>query len=385
MLEDNNWIAGAVEALASGATVAADTRIGVPRRKTGRATVAAMPRERTPSHPDSSLPLESRNPRRARSEEPHFAAPEQGQKPVTECAADTELSGHALSENQRKFAAQPHSIEGPLTSATHCSTAFDGTIIADIVEQWRRRQDMLRAHTRLNLQAQASCRRVCDGDKAKGAKLWKDVLADPAHELRPWLNPFIVAMEPLKQGQREFERTLTKLVKQLPIYVWSSTVSGLGEVSLAGIIGECGIGPGEYRSVSALWKRMGMAVIHGERQRRIGGDEALIHGYNAQRRSHMWIVGASLMQQQLRSEKGEDGKKIEGTDYAIGEYGQVYLDRKAYLRERDPDRSAGHIHNDAKRYMEKRLLRHLWQEWRRAIETLPSDEVTPAADIRDAA
>jgi hypothetical protein len=284
------------------------------------------------------------------------------------------LSGdHIQHVNQKELVAGNPSSAAKSRAENPVGAAALEVLIGQIVEQWRRRQDMLRAHQRLNLQAQAVCRRFVDGDKVAAGKLWAKVRDDPAHDLRMWLGPFLLAMEPLEGAQREIERQLAKLAKQLPCHAWALGVRGLGDVSLAAIVGECGIGPGEFRSVSALWKRMGLAVIGGGRQRRITGDAALEHGYSAQRRALLWNIGGNIIKGQIRSEKGEDGKKLEGTSFALGELGQVYLDRKAYLVARNASLvdpwSPLHIHNDAKRYMEKRLLRQLWAEWRRATLT----------------
>jgi len=278
--------------------------------------------------------------------------------------AHTELTGHGVLAFHKMNAGQPHCAVLK-SSETHKK---GDSATPRIVEEWRRRMDMLRARQRLELQAQAICRRFVDGDKVEAAKLWAKVKKDPGHELRVWLNPFIMAMDPLDSAKADIEKTLTKLVKAHPVWKWAETVQGFGAVSLAGVIGECGRGPGEYRSVSALWKRMGMAVIEGGRQRRVAGDAALLHGYDAERRSHMWNIGGCLMKAQLRSEK-DDGTKVAGTEYSLGDLGTVYLERKAYLQARDPERNKAHVHNDAKRYMEKRLLRQLWQEWRRANGT----------------
>ncbi len=102
---------------------------------------------------------------------------------------------------------------------------------------------------------------------------------------------------------------------------------------------------------------MGMAVIGGERQRRVAGEGAIEHGYVARRRSLMWNIGECLIKAQVRKDPADETKRI-----AIGSYGQVYLDRKAYEQTRTE--SLALAHNRAKRYMEKRLLRELWKAWR---------------------
>lgn len=377
MLENNeDWIACAAEALAGGAAITAGTIRPAPRQKIGKANGAKKPRSTSPSHPDSVEPTLVRTPSVERSTET-----KQGQATVHTSAEQpspdpTKLPGQLNYETHSRFAGQTPSGGHHPTDAQGKSAP--GT--QQIVEEWLRRMDMLRARQRLELQAQAICRRFVDGDKTKAAKLWAEVRKDDSHELRIWLAPFLAAIAPLDAAKSDIEKTLTKLVKQQPIHEWAKGISGLGEVSLAGIIGESGIGPGEYRTVSALWKRMGLAVIGGGRQRRVTGSEGIEHGYNAERRSHMWNIGGCIMKAQLRSQKDEAGKKIEGSEYSLGELGEVYLNRKAYLRERDPERSAAHIHNDAKRYMEKRLLRQLWQQWRQAKLAPEPSETVPAAE-----
>ncbi|MDQ5977521.1 MAG: hypothetical protein QG602_493, partial [Verrucomicrobiota bacterium] len=346
--------------------------------------------------------------------------------------------GQSADETQKGFAAVSDQIcEGQLRSEAQSATDLaepasggaSGSIppnissplpdqdpnLAAIVEKWRFRQDMLRARQRLELQAQAVCRRSVEGDKVKAAKLWADVKRNPVHPLRGWLGPMLVAMGPLDAAKLEAEKELAKRARNLPVYAWAKGVSGLGDVSLAAIVGECAAAPGGYKSVSALWKRMGLAVIHGGRQRKVAGADALDHGYDAERRSLMWNIGGCLIKAQVRNEKGEDGKKIDGSDFAIGELGQVYLDRKRFMQAKNeageyaaraadlvaaakknggtPNKdnlegrlSPIHIHNDSKRYMEKRLLRQLWQEWRRAsgvadpINTMPDVEYAEAAE-----
>lgn len=293
--------------------------------------------------------------------------------------------GTEFSEGHRNGGTQPlRALAETLPDVGHGSkdtprsNADIGETLALIVENWRARQDFLRARMRLELQAQAVCRRYCDGDKAEAAKLWAKVKKDREHELLVWLEPYMLAMAPLDAAKHKVELKLAKLARDLPVYEWAKSVSGFGDVSLAAVVGECAIGPGEYRTVSALWKRMGMAVFDGQRQRKVSGDAAIEQGYNPTRRSLMWNIGCCLIKAQIRSEKDEKGKKVEGSEYAIGEYGQLYLDRKQYLRERseaaEQPMPPFMLHKNAQRYIEKRLLRELWKAWRRA--SLPTKPMT---------
>ena len=271
-------------------------------------------------------------------------------------ASQTLLPGQRSLDSQKLDAGQTLSGQGQMRNESQLEVALVGNIS---IER-RRYEDLCRAHQRLLLQCISSCRYACDGDKEKGAKLYADVAADPQHPMAMWLMPYHEAMAPLEVAKRQQEKVIAKLGRQLPVWGWAREVLGLSDRFLALIVGECGIGPGEYRSVSALWKRMGMAVIDGGRQRRVVGDAAVEHGYVARRRSLMWNVGNSLIKAQIRKDPYDEEKRI-----ALGYYGQVYLDRKGY------ELANGHTlilsHNRAKRYMEKRLLRELWQQWRSGV------------------
>ena len=395
MKHDHKWIAGAAKVLAGGADRTTDTTGVAPLHDIQQAKSPTDTRTRPPAEPLSSGPTLARNPDELRPEEPELAVQHSCDPRLAFDGQPHSSGGQTLLDNQGLRAPTGTEIRvGHVPCDNQDGFADTDPTCQQIVEEWRRRQDLLRARLRLELQAQAVCRRICDGDKDAGGKLWGEVKKDEGHELRVWLNPYIAGMAPLEAAKIDREKVLAKLVKRLPIHAWAKTVSGLGEVSLAGVIGECGkFEPGQYRSVSALWKRMGMAVIEGERQRRVTGAAALDHGYNAERRSLMWNIGCCLIKAQVRNVKDEKGKKIEGSEHGIGELGELYLSYKARLIEKNEAggfaetaaraveraKKAGskpneanvagkltkpHLHNMAQRYIEKRLLRQLWQAWR---------------------
>lgn len=172
------------------------------------------------------------------------------------------------------------------------------------------------------------------------------------------------------QAEREMER----LAKLLPIWPFVEAVKGLGPKGIAIIVAEAGMPLGDYRTVSGLWKRMGLAVIDGRRQRKVADrDGAERHGYSPMRRSQIWAVCSdSLFRAQWRGADEEAGLSAR----PIGPYGEVYANRRAVTDPRtdatadlpatDPAKwSKGRCHNDARRIMTKALLRDLWREWRR--------------------
>lgn len=410
MKHDHNWIADAAKALAGGAADRAETTIVSPLQEIQQADDAPQTTGSPPAEPLSSGPPANRTPVPHRPEEPELAVQHSCDHQLAFDSQPNSSGGHIVRDPQKGTAPTGTEIRvGQRGVDNQYPPTGTDPICQQLVEEWRRRQDFLRARQRLDLQAQSVCRRICDGDKDQAAKLWAEVKKDADHELRVWLAPYIAGMAPLEAAKVEREKVLAKLVKKLPIYAWAKGVGGLGDVSLAGIIGECGkFQPGEYRSVSALWKRMGMAVIEGERQRRVTGAAALDHGYNAERRSLMWNIGCCLIKAQVRSEKDEKGKKIPGSEYAIGELGALYLSHKAALAARNEAggfaqtaaraveraKKAGskpndanlegritkpHLHNMAQRYIEKRLLRQLWQAWRGGqLELGAQIEVAPS-------
>lgn len=266
--------------------------------------------------------------------------------------------------------------------------------IAAIQNLFRLRQNMIQAMTKLTLQAQSTVRVPTTSDEdfadddAKAAarkrteKLYATVLKDPEHPLYGNIEPFLFAMEPLEARRAAYEKEMARLVKSLPIYGWAKAVKGLGEVSLANIIGACG-DIGTYRSVSCVWKRMGLAVDgNGNRQGNPGkaatAEDWIAHGYNRRRRSVMWNVGNSLIlgMGKFRPVYGEDvDSNEEYTDYqrvfarrARYEAGRLPHKCGSAIKESDKgkDSYTAHAANRAKRYVEKRMLKDLYIEWRKA-------------------
>ncbi len=184
-------------------------------------------------------------------------------------------------------------------------------------------------------------------------------------------------------------KAMVKLATALPAWEsWGKDIRGFGAKSLAVIVAEAG-DLSNYPDKSKLWKRMGLAVMGDVRQgglKKGAGAEAWIeHGYSPKRRSQMWNIGDAMIKAQVRKVK-DDADEDSGERTALGEYGQAYLDRKSYELARDPEMKPIIAHLRAQRYMEKRLLKNLWQSWRRAsvdvaekpYAELPADEIRVA-------
>ena len=226
---------------------------------------------------------------------------------------------------------------------------FTDPLIAEIVETWRQRQDMVRAQSKLTLQIKAICRRFTEGDKKAADKLYAAIEGGEAHPAAVACTALFMARLPLEEARKGYEKHLAKLGKRLPIAHMADSIRGIGHLALAKIVGECG-DLSAYKSVSAVWKRAGLAVIDGERQRKVSGDAALLHGYSPQRRSTLWNIADPML-------------KAQGKDDAAGPYRRLYDAHKAAQVEKGLPLI--HAHNRAMRYMTKALLKDLTLEWRR--------------------
>jgi len=245
-----------------------------------------------------------------------------------------------------------------LTTDSHLAVDIS-TAIDEIREQWKRRQMWHRAEKSLTLQAKAMCRRLLAGDKKEAEVLYKSALNGGKHEMAATaylaMHPLLEARKGIETARLQVEKRLLELAKQMPVAAWIEGVRGVGILSLAGIVGEAG-DIGAYGNPAKLWKRMGLAVIGNERQRKKEGAAGIEHGYNPVRRSLMWTIGDCIIK-------------------AGGPLKDLYNERKAYEMPRVKTKM--HAHNRAKRYIEKRLLRDLWRAWRDATLTM-----TPSVALR---
>lgn len=227
--------------------------------------------------------------------------------------------------------------QGTLVPQDHSSNA-DPATVAEIREQWRRRQAWHRAEKSLTLQAKGLCRRLVGGDIKEAAKLYDAAKGKGEHPLAhialAAIFPLTEARDGVERHRKLVERRLEKLAKTLPVAPWVVSIRGVGLASLAAIVGEAG-DLSTYSTPAKLWKRLGLAVMpDGTRQRRIGGADAIAHGYSPQRRSVVWNIGACIVK-------------------AGGPLKEAYDARKLIELERVETR--GHAHNRAQRYIEKRF------------------------------
>jgi len=225
---------------------------------------------------------------------------------------------------------------------------------------------MMGAEQRITLQAKSICRRLAGGTK-EGQALYTAVVKNEEHPLgviaAANIGPMLEAREPLTAEKKRRERILKKVVKELPVWEeFAEPINGFGPLGLAMIIGESG--PlDNYSNESKLWKRFGLAVINGERQRRMTGQRGIEQGYSPLRRSLMYVIGDALTRKANKYRDARDARKVIETERAEAKGLIVLPAAQIPKAEAHLYMSVGHIHNRANRYVQKRLLRDLWRAW----------------------
>lgn len=347
-----------------------------PRRKRGAAIVEATPIGVAPPLTNSVSAETPKRRKAAAVAQPKVVSPSADPIPrkrgrpasfvphlKMESPGVTNTDGQRNCENLVTPAIGPGRVDQPkLVNQSHGVNAA----LNHIVQGWKMRQRWHRAEKSLILQAKAICRAFCAGDKDKANAAY-DATRDgnpPEPEFVVALAPFLPAIERFERERKVMEKDLKKTAKQIPTYEWAMSVRGFGELNFVAILGECCVmeedgtmrGIGDYRSVDAVWKRMGVGLVNGERQRRVANNPelAILHAYNAPRRSVLFNVGECLIK-------------------SGGDYKEIYNARKAYELARDPEMRPIQAHRRASRYMTKRLLRKMFAQWRKETRGASGD------------
>ena len=260
----------------------------------------------------------------------------------------------------KKTAALSHTPEKEepsvsLQTETSQTPAYNGSATDTLQVLGRRRRAWVKATTRLTNQAKAILR---NGDDSKKELPLKRLLEGASVQDVLLVQPLVDALDLIKVHRVQCEGEIEKTALLLPIAPWVDQVRGFGIKSLGILVGQAVSSQGcvfDADRPAKVWKRFGLAVFNGQRQRKVTGDpeEAIRQGYNPTRRSEVFVIGECLMKQNP-------------------EYKAVYDARKVASAIKHPDWTKGHCHMDAKRYMEKRFLRDLWREWHRVQPDLPT-------------
>lgn len=290
---------------------------------------------------------------------------------------------------------EPQSSVGDLfSSAEKAFTSVspsDGTI--DAIRDWHReRRFAMDQRKRLDLALGAYVRTSLGWRKSLPEAERKAIATQAAvllknpdgSKLEAVIKAQFAGREPFEHIESMALKNMEKLAKTLPAWgEFAKGVRGFGAGSLAVIIAETG-DLSNYSSIAKVWKRMGLAVMGDVRQGGLpkgsGAEAWIAHGYSPMRRSLAWNIGDAMIKAQVRKVKDAEGEDTGGR-VALGPYGEAYLARKAYELLKEPDMQPIKAHRRAQRYMEKRLLKHLWQAWRRACSGVAE---TPVRLLPDA-
>lgn len=202
---------------------------------------------------------------------------------------------------------------------------------------------------------------------------------EPAYaEWRHVILASIAARKPFDDVEKAATKAMERLAETLPVWQWAEPIKGFSARGLATIVGEAG-DLGTYPKKGHLWKRMGLAVIgagdgindvrQGNAGRNASKEDWIAHGYNAERRAMMFVIGDTL----VKTNKPENPYRAvydrrKAQERAKAEAKGLAIVPAAKIPQRKPDGyvAEGTIHLRAQRYMEKRLLRDIWQAWRAA-------------------
>lgn len=262
--------------------------------------------------------------------------------------------------------------------------------IAAVTEEWKQRQAWHRAEKSLTLAIKSQCRRLCDGDKARADVLYATLLALPeaeavtakrktkqkntAGDFPPILLdvastailPLVQARNQIEPKRKIAEKNLTLLARDLPGFTFCLNTPGLSAFTIYALVAEA---PGrnhrgflDFPRWQQLWKRLGVGLVDGKRQRKVKDKQlAKQHGYSPARRSVLWTIGDSLVKKEGYYRDLYLRFKLDEQEKARAQGLKIAPAAKIPKKKVEQYRSEGHIHNRAKRRVEKKLVKDLWR------------------------
>lgn len=267
---------------------------------------------------------------------------------------------------------------------SHCASGIAAPYaepLAQLVELGRIYTDWMRAKNRLVLQGKAIGRRYCGGDKAEGGALFDAVMdGEPvAAPVQAAMAPIAIAAQAFVANLKDTERAMIRLARQFPAHGIVKDTYGLSELGFAHIVAAAG-DVGSYLSPRHLWKRFGLGLVDTggglERQRRVGGADALAHGYAPARRSIMWNIGNGLigcMGRGPRLEPDADPSEAELSPYQVAfvlecrRQASLHPEMARPVTAKGMESFSKHCAARAKRKVEKEFLKALWRRWREEV------------------
>ncbi len=265
---------------------------------------------------------------------------------------------------------------------------FEDPEIFALKQLWNDTRAVTRTKVKLELAAQGLCRsrtgchlhdvgiKEHKAARAVADRLWKAYRKGERHPTLLADKGLHITLDSMTCGLGDMERLkvlneiqmVEKALGCVPVMHMAESIRGLSDLSIAKIAAEVGDMSVYEKGVAGIWKRAGLAVIDGERQRKKKEKElALRHGYSPTRRSTFYVIGETMF-------------KTQGKGDEAGPYRQVYDARRAATADRGWTKM--HAMNDALRYMTKRLVKDMWREWRRVKGlSTPTDEEWAAMRI----
>jgi len=211
-------------------------------------------------------------------------------------------------------------------------------------------------------------------DKAKASAVYKRLIDEGKDPL--FLNRVRRIYEPFKQAaadQKQLADAMGNELRKLPISKWveHEDQKGFGHNGVAKLVAEAGRDLNDYHSPAKFWKRYGEHVVDGKAPKLKKGKQL---GFSPYRRSVSYQIGDSALKAGGTKEKDNLSfwKKVYEArkEYEIkrAEAAGLTIVPEAKMPPKDSEKrkkymSEGHIHNRAAKYMRKKFLEALWQEW----------------------
>ena len=310
------------------------------------------------------------------------------------CARPAKTNGRAISDEKTNAKLHGQPADGDLAAVTeHCSA-----ICRQLSPLQRARYTAIRMRIRVdNGIGSYIASQLGDGaDKSEADRqrirkvadelvgcVWKaKPLKHPEHEAVIAANLGMIEAAGIAsnafQGQIDrIAKAMESLAKQLPIAKWLDLPEqkGIGLLSVAAIIGECGTDHGQlpdYRNPSCVWKRMGCAPYQGKmastwrsgKEGKASAEDWVAMGYCPRRRSVMYVIGEGIVKQ--NGVINPKAVKNDGAEPIVGPYRKRYDEAKAKFHEVHPDYSDGRCHSHGMLLASKLLLKNLWIEMRKS-------------------
>ncbi|HLL28517.1 MAG TPA: hypothetical protein VKT73_12815 [Xanthobacteraceae bacterium] len=318
------------------------------------------------------------------------------QKPPISGKMSSEDFGQAASNTQLKKPSLDRDRTIGSTQITAPASDQNFTPIEQIVSLWPTHRAWEKLKIGIDNRARAFCARSYShlGQKEswkKGGDALKRIISGdmlPEDEDKKFtVLPIIALSDSIENEIKELDKYLGKIAKTIPIATWFTGFRGLGIKSLVRIIGECG-DISKYSSFSALYKRLGLAPVKGAdgtvracaTWRKMGAtglskSEWENAGYSPRRRAAAHLIEDNLVGYMKRPLVGED---IEKNDKMTC-WQKMFVSRCRYEVQNNPEFAREPVMTDgqlresyaeyaairASRYVVKKFLKAMFQEWRR--------------------